>query len=246
MHCVMRGARSYIGHINNMILNTWTAGLSDSFFGLWDGVSSFIPNLVIAVIILVIGWLIGSLLGRFVSQIIKSINVDQALRQAGVEETLKRGGVHLNAGNFVGALVRWFVIVVFMVAAFDILGLTQVNRFLYEVVLNYLPNVIVAVLVLLLAAVIGDVMQKLVITSARTAEIKSSHFLGLVTKWTIWIFGILVALSQLGIAAPFIQTLFTGVVVALSLALGLSFGLGGQEAASRFIEKTRQEMTHKD
>lgn len=242
----MRGARSYIGHINNMILNTWTSRLMDSFFGLWDGVASFIPNLVLAVIILVIGWLVGSLLGRFVSQIIKSINVDEALRKAGLESTLHRGGVRLNSGNFVGALVRWFVIVVFMVAAFDNLGLTQVNRFLSEVVLGYLPNVIVAVLVLLLAAVIGDVMQKLVVTSTRTAEIRSSHLLGVVTKWTIWIFGLLVALSQLGIAAPFIQTVFTGVVVALSLALGLSFGLGGQDAAARFIEKTRQEITHKD
>jgi small-conductance mechanosensitive channel len=229
-----------------MIFDTWTSGLSSSFFSLWDGVVVFLPNLVIAIVIVVIGWIIGSLLGRLVSQVIKSVNVDEALRKAGVEESLRKGGVRLNSGNFVGALIRWFVIVVFLVAAFDILGLTQVNRFLYEVVLNYLPNVIVAVLVLLLAAVIGDVMQKLVVTSARTAEFKSAHLLGVVTKWTIWVFGILVALSQLGIAAPFIQTLFTGIVVAFSLALGLSFGLGGQDAASRFIEKTRQEITHKD
>lgn len=229
-----------------MTINTWTEGLSQSFFSLWNGIIVFLPDLIVAILIVVIGWIVGSLLGRLISQVIKSVNVDEALRKAGVEDTLRKGGVRLNAGNFIGALIRWFVIIVFLVAAFDVLGLTQVNQFLYNVVLLYLPNVIVAVLVLLLAAVIGDVMQKVVTTSARTAEIRSASLLGVVTRWTIWIFGLLVALSQLGIAAPFIQTLFTGVVVALSLALGLSFGLGGQDAAARFIEKTRQEITHKD
>jgi small-conductance mechanosensitive channel len=234
------------GTINNMMLETWTAGLSQSFFSLWNGIAMFLPTLVIAVIIVVIGWIVGSLLGRVVSQVVKSVNVDNALRKAGVEDTLKRGGVHLNSGNFLGSLVRWFIIAVFLVAAFDVLGLVQVNQFLYNVVLLYMPNVIVAVLVLLLAAVIGDALQRLVSASARTAEIKSAPLLGVIARWTIWVFGLLVALSQLGIAAPFIQTLFTGVVVAFSLALGLAFGLGGQEAAARFIEKTRQEITHRD
>jgi hypothetical protein len=189
---------------------------------------------------------VGALLGRLVSQVIKSVRVDEALRKAGVDDTLRRGGVQLNSGHFVGGLVKWFIIVVFVVAAFDVLGLAQVNQFLSSVVLYYLPNVIVAVLVLLLAAVIGDVMQRIVTASARTAQFRSSNLLGAITKWAIWIFGLLVALAQLGIAAPFIQTIFTGVVVALSLALGLAFGLGGQDAAARFIEKTRQEITHRD
>lgn len=228
-----------------MTLDTWTTGLSQSFFSLWNGIIVFLPNLVIALLIVIIGWVVGSLLGRFIAQIIKSIRVDEALAKAGVDDVLRRGGVHLNTGKFIGTLVEWFVILVFLIAAFDVLGLTQVNAFLYNVVLLYLPNVIVAVLVLLLAAVIGDVMQKIVVTSARTAEVRSAHLLGTVTRWTIWIFGLLVALSQLGIAEAFIQTIFTGVVVALSLALGLSFGLGGQDAASRFIEKTRQEISNK-
>jgi len=229
-----------------MTFDTWTAGLSQSFFSLWNGIISFLPNLIIAILIVIIGWVIGSLLGRFVSQIIKSLRVDEALRKAGVEDIVRRGGLHLNVGYFIGALVEWFVIIVFLIAAFDVLGLTQVNMFLYNVVLLYLPNVIVAVLVLLLAAVIGDVMQKVVVTSARAAEFRSAHLLGAVTRWTIWIFGLLVALSQLGIAQTFIQTIFTGVVIALSLALGLAFGLGGQDAASRFIEKTREEITRRD
>ena len=206
----------------------------------------FVPNLIIAILIILVGWLVGALVGRVISQIVKSLKIDDALRRAGVEDALAKGGMLLNSGNFLGALVKWFIVVVFLVAAFDVLQLTQVNAFLREVVLGYLPRVIVSVFILLVAAVIGDVMQKIVTTSAKTAEIRSARFLGVVTKWSIWIFAILVAMVQLGIASVFIQTLFTGVVVAISLALGLSFGLGGQDAAARFIEKTKQEISHKE
>ena len=150
--------------------------------------------------------------------------------------------MNLDSGAFIGGLVKWFVIVVFLIAAFEILGLTQVNLFLQEVVLAYLPRVLVAALVLLVSGVVGDVTERIVVAAAKTAEVSSAHFAGSIAKWAIWIFGILVALSQLGIAAQFSQTLFTGVVIALSLAIGLSFGLGGQETAGRFIERLRGEM----
>lgn len=203
---------------------------------------SFVPNLVIALIIVILGWLVGALLGRAIWQVFRSLKVDEALRRAGLEGFLRRGGIDLDSGAFIGGLVKWFIVVVFLVAAFDVLGLTQVNLFLQQVVIAYLPRVIVASLVVLVGGVIGDIVERVVVTAARTAEVRSAHFAGTIAKWAVWIFAILVALSQLGIAAAFSQTLFTGIVIALSLALGLSFGLGGQEAAGRFIEKIRGEM----
>lgn len=226
-----------------MLLNNWGQVLQLSFQNLWVGVVNFVPNLVIAVVILILGWLIGALLGRAISQVFKSLKIDEALRRAGFESFLHRGGVHLDSGAFIGGLVKWFVIVVFLVAALDVLGLAQVNLFLQEVVLAYLPRVLAASLVLLVGGVIGDVVGHVVVTAARTAGVQSAHFAGAIAKWSIWIFAILVALSHLGIAAAFSQTLFTGVVIAISLALGLSFGLGGQEQAGRFIEKLRGEMS---
>ncbi|MBX4206277.1 hypothetical protein KW784_00575 [Candidatus Parcubacteria bacterium] len=225
-----------------MLFSTWGQVLTLSFQNLWVGVINFVPNLIIALVILVVGWLIGTLLGRAVWQVFKSLKVDEALRKAGLESFLHRGGVRLDSGAFFGALVKWFVIVVFLVAAFDVLGLNQVNVFLQDVVLGYLPRVIVAALVLLVGGVVGDVIGRIVTTSARTASIHSAHFAGAIAKWAVWVFAILVAFSQLGIGAAFSQTLFTGIVIAISLALGLSFGLGGQEAAGRFIERLRSEM----
>jgi hypothetical protein len=226
-----------------MLLQTWGDTISGAFQNIWMGVVAFLPNLIVAIVIFIIGWIVASLVGRLIAQLIKSVKLDSALEQAGFGAVVRRAGFELSSGGFIGGLVKWFVIVVFLVAAFDVLGLNQVNMFLQSVVLLYLPQVIVAVLILLVAIVIADALRKIVVGAAKAAGVKSANFLGTVTKWAIWIFALLAALVQLGIAVGFIQTLFTGVVVALSLAFGLSFGLGGQDAASRYIEKVRQEMT---
>ena len=225
-----------------MILKTWSEVLAQSFQDLWMGVVNFVPNLVVAIVIFAAGWVVGSLLGRVVSQIIKSLKVDNALKSAGFESVLNRAGFRLSSGRFLGGLVKWFIIIVFLVASFDVLGLSQVNNFLQQVVLLYLPQVIVAVLILLVAALIADAMESVVTGSAKAAEVRSAGFLGRVTKWAIWIFAILMALYQLGVAAAFVQTMFTGFVVAVSLATGLAFGLGGKDTAERFLEKMEKEM----
>jgi hypothetical protein len=212
---------------------------------LWTGVVQFVPQLVIAIAIFFIGWVIGAILGRVVAQIIRSLKVDNALRGAGFDDILSRAGFDLDSGRFLGLLIKWFVIIVFLVASLDVLGLSEVNNFLLSVI-AYLPKVIVAVLILLVAAVIAEVMQNIVIGSAKAAQMTSAHFLGNVTKWSIWAFAILAALDQLQVAPAFVQALFTGIVIAVSLAVGLSFGLGGQDAAARYIDKIREELSQRN
>jgi hypothetical protein len=225
-----------------MFLTTWAQVLQGSFESLLYGLVNFIPNLVVAIIIFVIGWLIGVGIGRVVAQVITALRIDQALRSAGVDKVVERAGFTLNSGAFLGALVKWFFIVVFLVAALDVLHLTVVTAFLSTVVLGYLPQVIAAVLILLVAAVVAQAMERVVAGSARAAHLTSANFLGSVAKWAIWIFAILAALDQLEVAPAFVQTLFTGVIVAVALAVGLSFGLGGQVAAARYIEKVREQV----
>jgi len=226
-----------------MILQTWGTVLSQSFANLWLGFASFVPALLVAVIIFIIGWVVGASLSKVVEQLFKLIKVDTALQSAGVDDLMKKSGFNLNSGRFVGELVRWFVVIAFLIASFEILGLTQVNDFLKGVVLGYLPNVIASVLILMVAAVLGEVVRKAVIGGIQASGVSSAHFLGTLAKWAIWIVALFAALSQLGIAPAVLQTLFTGVVIALSLALGLSFGLGGQDAAARYIDKLRGEIS---
>jgi small-conductance mechanosensitive channel len=139
-------------------------------------------------------------------------------------------------------LVKWFFIIVFLVPALGVLHLDQVNQFISDVVLGYLPQVIVAVLILLVAAVVAASAERVVAGAAKAAELKAAGFIGNVAKWAIWVFAILAALSELQVATGLVQTLFTGIVIAIALALGLSFGLGGQAAAARYIEHLRAEI----
>ena len=227
-----------------MVIDTWRQVLQTSFQGLWTGVVMFIPNLIVALVILCVGWAIGAAVSKAIAHFMKMIKFDDALARAGVEDIVKKSGLNLNSGHFLGAIVKYFVIVVFLIASFDVLGLNQVTAFLQQVVVGYLPQLIIAVLILLVGGVVGDVLSRVVNASARTAGIHQANLLGVVSKWSVWVFAILVALSQMGIAGAFIQTLFTGFVVAVSLALGLSFGLGGQSAAARTIERNQSEIAH--
>ncbi|MEI6864102.1 MAG: hypothetical protein WCK46_01885 [Candidatus Adlerbacteria bacterium] len=225
-----------------MIVQQWGYVLQQSFYNLLWNVVNFLPNLLFAIIIFVVGWFLAGWLGWLITEAVRALKVDHALRTAGIGDVVTRAGYSLNAGVFLGTLVKWFVILVFLMASLQVLGLVAVTYFLQSIVVNFLPNVIIAVLILLAAAVLAEVVQGVVVGAARAAGITAAGFAGTVAKWAIWIFAILAALEQLQIAQGILQTLFTGVVVALALAFGLSFGLGGQEAAARFIEKTREGM----
>ena len=225
-----------------MVFNTWADVLSQSFNNLFYGLVAFIPNLVVAVIIFIVGWLVGAGLGRVVAQIVGSLRVDQALRSTGLERLLSRAGFTLDSGAFLGVLVKWFFIIVFLVASLDVLNLSTVNLFISDVVLGYLPQVIVAVMILLIAAVVADVAERVVVGSAKAAALHAAGFLGKVARYSIWIFALLAALTQLNVATGLIQALFQGVIIAVSLAVGLAFGLGGQASAARYLEHLQSEI----
>lgn len=227
-----------------MIVSQSANVLQSSFTDLWYTVVQFLPAILAAVIIFAIGWIVGVVLFRVVDQVVKVLRVDDALKAAGLNEVAKEAGFTLNIGRFLGTLVQWFIVIVFLVAALDVLGLNRVTIFLQQVVLLYLPQVIVAVLILILAAVVAETVKNIIASSARAAGAHSGNLAGTVAKYAIWITAILAVMNQLGVATEFVQTLFTGLVVALSLAFGLAFGLGGKEAAARTIERVRGEIMH--
>ncbi len=225
-----------------MNFQLWGQAVGDSFLNLWPGVIQLGVALIVAILIFIVGWIVGSLVGQLVEKIFASAKIDSALRQAGVESTLQRGGVALNSGAFVGGLVKWFIIAVFFMASLQILGLDQVTFFLQAVVIDYLPRVIVAVLILVVAVIIADAVKRIVAASAGAAHIKSAKAIGAIAKAAIIVFAVFAALLQLQIAPAFFQTLLMGIVVAFALAFGLAFGLGGRDAASRLIAKAEAEV----
>jgi len=227
------------------IISDWGVQLSNAFTSIGIQTLQFLPKLVLAIIIFIAGWVVGSVLSEVISKIVKAVKVDAILESAGARGLLDKAGFNLNTGAFLGGLVKWFIIIVFLVAALDLLKLEAVNMFLMNVVLGYIPQVIVATLILVVAAVLADLTQKVLTGGARALNSKSAGFVGGVARWAIWIVAILAALNQLGIAGGMMQTLFTGLVAMLALAGGLAFGLGGKEAAANYIEKLREDISNK-
>lgn len=202
---------------------------------------NYIPTIIGALVLLLIGLVVGGLLQTVVVRVARSLKLDEALKHAHVDSVVSKAGFSLNTPVFLGVIAKWFVVAVFLVAAVDALGLTQVNVFLTQV-LEYLPNVLVAVLILLIAAIIAEAVGKIVAGASQVAESGQSAFLATVARYAIWTFAVLAAVHQLGIAQVFVQTLFMGIVVAFSLAAGLAFGLGGQDAAKEYIADLKQRF----
>lgn len=218
---------------------------SDSLLGLWYGFINFVPSLLLAIILFIIGWAVGVVVGKAVAQIITALKVDKLFENAGTQEIMNRMGMKLSVGKFFGVIVKWFIIIVFLIASLQIVGLTQVNEFLRSAVLLYLPKVIIAAIVLIIATIIADATHKVVLASTKAANISSAKMLAAISRYAIWIFAFIIALSELGIATYFMQVLFMGLVVMLAIAGGLAFGLGGKDAASRVIENVSRDMSSK-
>jgi hypothetical protein len=160
------------------------------------------------------------------------------LASLGLGKYFERAGLRLRGAYFLGRLVYWFIVVAFLLAASDSLGLYALSGFLKDV-LAYLPNVVAAVLIMLAAVVVGNFLKKLVTASVLGAKLHAAHFLGTLTWWSVVVFGLLTALVQLGIASSIINSIVTGFIAMLALAGGLAFGLGGRDYANYLIGKLR-------
>lgn len=223
-----------------MVLQEWGDAIIASLQQVFSSVVSFVPLLIGAIVVFIIGWIIALAFGKVVEQIVRALRVDILLQKLEFEKAVERAGWHLNAGAFLGGLVKWFLIVVFLLASINILGLQDVSNFLRDVLL-YIPNVVVAALILIIAALLADVGENIVRGSVEAAGYKGA-LVGVVTRYAIWVFAFIAALTQLGVAVSLIQTIVTGLVGAVALAVGLSFGLGGKDVAAELISKIRGEL----
>jgi hypothetical protein len=227
-----------------MLIQTWSQVFLLSLEGLWYGFIAIFPKILLALVIFIIGWIVASTLGSLVTAGIDTLKLDRLFKNSGTDEALARAGVRLHIGKVFGELVKWFVIVVFLVASLNILNLDQVTLFLQQV-LAYIPQVIIAALILVAGTLLADFVRKLVSGSAAVANIRSSRMLGSIAYYAIWILSVVTALDKLGIFGYFGQILFTGLVVMFALAFGLAFGIGGKDAAGRFVNRIADDLSNK-
>jgi len=225
--------------MNNV--ETWGEAITVSLMGMSQKFLDFFPVLLGAIIVFAIGWIIAASLGKLVEKLVKTARVDRAAEKLGFGRRLAGVGVNSSISAFLGGLVKWFLILVFLMAATDILKLVEVTAFLNSII-AYIPNVIVAVVILAFVFILGNFVYDLVKGSSRAAGVMSATLLAAVSKWAIIIFGIFAALIQLGVASSLVSIIFTGFVAMVAIAGGLAFGLGGKEEAQLILKKLREEI----
>ena len=222
-------------------IQTWGEMLSQAFFNIGSASIEFIfKQLLPAIIILAIGWFIAEIIGKIVNQIIRAIKVDKALEKLNLSQSLEKAGLKLDSGKFLGEIVKWFVILVFLMVAVEIVGLSQITSFLRDIV-SYLPRVIISIVWLLAGILIAGVLQKVVKATVEVAGLRSSTILGELTKWSVLIFALFSALIELGIDTAGI--LFTGLIISIALAFGLAFGLAGKDVAAEFLQRIKKDIS---
>lgn len=223
-----------------MILD-WYSVTYEALQNLWQGFLSFVPNLIGALVVFIIGWFIAVGVGKLVAKILEKIKFNQFLEKTGWRGALEKAGIKIDGAGFIGAIFKWVLVIVFLLAAVEILGLVQFADFLADV-LNYLPNVIVAALIFVVVVIIADIVEKLVRAAVEGTKIGYGHIAGLIVKWSIWVFAILAILVQLKVAPALMQTFFTGIIALIVIAGGLAFGLGGKEIAGEILRDLQRKL----
>jgi hypothetical protein len=223
-----------------MVLD-WADVTIQALQNLWQAFLNFIPLLIGAIIVFVIGWFISIGVGKLITEILKKLKFNQIFERGSWKSALEKAEIKVDASGFLGAIVKWILVIVFLLAAVEILGFVQFAAFLKGVI-NYLPNVIVAALIFVVTVILVDIVEKVVRVAVESIKVGFGQVVSAVVKWSIWIFAILAILYQLGIARPFMETLFTGIVAMLVISLGIAFGLGGKEVAADILQDLRRKL----
>jgi len=209
--------------------------------GLWQGFLHLLPKIIGAIIVFLIGWFIAVGIGKLVTEILKRLKFNRIFEKGVWKEALEKAEFKVDASGFIGAICKWVLVIVFLLAAVEILGLVQFADFLTKV-LSYLPNVVVAALIFVVAVIIADIVEKLVRAAVEGAKVGYGHIVGVIVRWSIWIFAILAILIQLKIAPTLIQVLFSGFVALVAIAGGIAFGLGGKEVAAELLQDLKKKL----
>lgn len=220
------------------MVQDWTTVTWQALQNLWQGFLNFIPKLVGAIIVFVIGWFIAVWIGKLVAEILRRLRLDRIFEKSKWDETLQKAEFRMKVSDFIGGIVKWVLVIVFLLAAVEILGLTQFAIFLRAIV-GWLPNLVVAAAIFVVAVIVADISEKLVRAIVGKMNVSYVKLIGSIVRWAIWIFAILAILSQLGVAKDIVQIVVTGFVALIVISCSIAFGLGGKDLARDVLENFR-------
>ena len=225
-----------------MTYSDWSLSIVQPFL---QGLVGFVANLLLAIIVFVIGYLISAGIGRVITEILKSIRFNRIFEREGWNKALSTANIHVNPAEFIGAIFKWVFVIVSLLLAVDILNLVQFGMILTEV-LNYLPNVVVAALIFVVAVIISDIVEKIIRVTVERMKVGYGYLASSIVKWAIWIFTFFLILDQLLPNNDLIKTLYMaivyGLVFAVALGVAIAIGMGGKDSASEIIQDIKRKI----
>ncbi len=208
---------------------------------LWVDFLSFLPLLVLGLLIIVFGWLFSIGVGKIVSEVLKKLRLDQTFEKEGWKEAMEKAKINISASQFIGSIIKWVLFIVFLWITLNTWGLTHFANFM-ERIIEYIPNVVVASLIFVVAVILADFLAKIIVASTEKAKFTHTHLAGEIVRWAIWIFALFAVLIELGIARELLSILFTGIVALIVLAGGIAFGLGGKDVAGDLLKDLKRKL----
>jgi hypothetical protein len=200
-----------------------------------------LPQFFWAVLVFLLGLLVSKWIADWVIRFLNKTRLNQALKRLGWEESFAKMDIHFDGPQFFGKIARFFIILLFLMASAEIIGLPQFSQFLGDV-LGYFPNIFIASLIFIVAVFLADFSQKIMVAVLEEEKITYSKFLGRAIRWIIWSLATLAILYQLQIAPTLILAIFIGFVAMVVLAIGIAFGLGGREIAAKIIKELEEKI----
>ncbi len=215
-------------------ITEWSTALMTSLAAAMGLFFSAIPKVLGFLVIVIVGWMLASLVGKGVAALLRAVKFNELSQRAGLTDFVSKMGTQTDAAGVVAAVSKWFIRLIALVVAFDALGLPAVSDVLRQLLL-WLPNVVVALVVLVIGGLAAVALSRVVRGAAAKSALGDADLLAKVASGLVWAFAIVVAVNQIGIATTLVNTLFMAVVGAIALALGLSFGLGGRDTAAEIV-----------
>ncbi len=207
-------------------------------------IMAYLPVLLGALLILIVGWIVAKIIRSIVNGVLKVVRFDTLADKAGISGILRKGDLKVSAREVVSGIVYWLIIIMVLVMAVDALGLPKSSDVLASL-FAYVPKVIAALLVLVVAMFLASFVSGIVLTVAGNAKLPKPQLLAGISRWAIIIFALTIALAQLGIAPLLVTATFNIILGGFVLALALAFGLGGKDAAAKYLEELKQKRSQK-
>jgi hypothetical protein len=205
----------------------WTQQMRET---LLIDIMGWLPKLGASLLLLIIGWLVARMVQLVIGGILKRLGLDRLGDKAGGAKLLQNLGLDSSISRLLARLVYWLVLLVFVLAAAESLGLQGMSTTLQGVV-DYLPNVLAAMLILLLGGLIGRLVGNTLGALADSSGIRGGLALGQATHYVILVFVVVLALEQLGVETTLLVSFATVLITALMLALAIAFGWGSRDLA---------------